>query len=323
MRRFVIPVLIALLAALAPEASGAGFFRRMTSLGDDYFPRSDAVPGLKRIGKIVTYRGENFNEFYGTAGNRYIQYGMVRLLVAEYAYGGDDRRLSIELAVMETPAAAAGLFHFHRGRTVAGGGEAAAVGAEAVLDTERGGRNLYFYRSNNFVKIIYSGKEPVPDLLPVAKAMDAEMPSGRDDKPDGFAYIDVPGVDQSTVELTPGFTFNISFLPPSVWASAPGGGNPGASDLFIVTRVTERDAMQSFKDYTAYLKLSASYVEEYRRGKQAYVKAVDPEQGRVVCAAYKNAFIIAARPDGYEKGEALINLVIAKIDEVQGAKRRR
>ncbi|MDR3077898.1 MAG: hypothetical protein LBV15_03940, partial [Planctomycetota bacterium] len=254
---------------------------------------------------------------------RYLEYGMINMMVGEYLHGGQGRRFSIELATMESPTAAAGLFHHHRGNILAEGGLAVDLGAEGVLDRNRGNRNLYFYRGRIFAKLVYSGPEPVPDLLPAGRFVDSRLPGGNDAKPDGFAYIDVPGINRDTIALTPGFTFNISFLPPSVWANAPGGGSV-ASDLFVITRNSRKEAEAAYRDYLDYLKLYADYFEEYRRGNRRFVKAVDPNQGRVVFAWHENAMIIAARPDGYEKGEALIDGVVARIDQIgpSGRKKR-
>lgn len=278
-----------------------------------YFPATGDIDGLVRVSKVLTYKNDKFQELYGAAGNRYIQYGMLNMMSADYELGGGGKRISLEIATMETPNAAAGLFHHHRGKVLRNQGEAVDVGAEGVLDVPRGRRNLYFYRGRFFVKIVYSGKPPAPPLLDLAEFIDAKLPSGRDAKPAGFDYIDIEGVNKASISLTPGFTFNISFLPASVTASAPGGGSI-ASDLFIITKTLNREAAELYRDYHTYLKLHAEYVEEYRRGDAKYTKAKDPSQGRVLFTAYKNVFIIAARPDGYEKGEVLIDRVIERID---------
>lgn len=278
-----------------------------------FFPDTGDLDDLVKTGKTLTYRGKKFQELYGAAGNRYLQFGMLNMMSSDYAYGGDDKRLSLEIATMESPTAAAGLFHHHRGAVLRSQGEAVDVGAEGVLDSPRGGRNLYFYRGQFFVKIVYSGKAPVPNLMDIAQFIDAGLPADRDEKPAGFALIDIEGVDANTIALTPGLTFNASFLPPSVWASAPGGGST-ASDLYIITRYSYRETAELYKDYRTYLTLHAEYIEEYERDGLKLTKAVDPNQGRVLFTAYKTALIIAARPDGYDKGEVLIDRVIEKID---------
>lgn len=312
-RQTVFLVLVLLLFACAPADAGMPFFKRQNKAKGGMFPEEGDVPDLVRTGKVLTYKGEDFQSLYGTAGNRYIQYGLLSMTSADYAYGAPNRRVSIEIATMENPSAAAGLFYYHKGKVVGTNGETVKVGAEGVIDVSRGKRNLYFYRSNLFVKIVYSGKAPVPSLLPVAEYVDSHMPTGRDEKPEGFEFINIEGINKDTIELTPGFAFNLSFLPPAVWASAPGGGSP-ASDLFVITRRSNSEASSIFKDYLSYLKLHAEYIEEYNRGKQRYVKAVDPNQGRVLFTAYQNVVVIAARPDGYDKGEVLIDRVIEKID---------
>jgi hypothetical protein len=154
--------------------------------------------------------------------------------------------------------------------------------------------------------------------MPIARYIDNHMPSGgKDERPDGFEYIDIDGIAKDTIALTSGFTFNMSFLPPGVWASAPDGGSP-ASDLFVITKYSDKEAAELHRDYTAYLKLHAEYIEEYRMGSMRLTRAVDPNQGRVVFGAYKNALIIAARPDGYEKGEVLIQRVMDRVDQKRG-----
>lgn len=310
-------VLAAVFLAGAGRGEAAGIFRRLGGggAGGGMFPPNGALPGLEQSGKILTYRPEKFLEFYGSAGNRYIEYGLQQMLAGEYAWGGNDRRLTVEMSTMETPMAAAGLFHYHRGGVLRGRGKAVDVGAEGALDSMRENRNLYFYRSNIFVKIIYSGKEPVPDLVEFARLIDAKIPGGRDDSPAGLEYIKVPGVKEDTIAVTSGFTFNIQFMPPAVWASAPGGGSV-ASDLFVITRNLDSEASDLYGDYLKYLKMFAEYVEEYSRDGRKFTKAVDPNQGRVLFTAYRNVLIIAARPDGYEKGETLIDAVVAKIDEL-------
>lgn len=330
MRRKTLLVVLTLFILFAASAQAASIFKMGGDRDDSdedgkpvsgssgkYFPDTGDVEDLVRTSKVLTYKNKKFQELYGEAGNRYIQFGMLNMMSADYTLGGSDGRISLEIAAMETPTAAAGLFHHHRGVVLRNQGEAVDVGAEGVLDVPRGRRNLYFYRGKFFVKIVYSGKPPVPSLLPIAENIDAKLPSGRDAKPTGFRYIAIEGVNKDTASLTPGFTFNLSFLPASVTASAPGGGSP-ASDMYLITRVKSSEAAELYKDYNAYLKLHAEYIEEYRRGKQRFTKAVDPNHGRVLFTAYKNVFIIAARPDGYDKGEVLIDRVMDRIDGGDG-----
>lgn len=322
MRKTTVPVLILALAfaAFCGHGEAANPFRRLGGggAGGGMFPPSGALPGLELVGKVLTYRVEKFQEFYGVAGNRYIEYGLQQMLAGEYTWGGKDRRLTVEMSTMDTPMNAAGLFHYHRGDVLKGNAARADVGAEGALDSMRDNRNLYFYRSNIFVKIIYSGKDPVPDIVQFARLIDAKIPGGRDDSPAGLEYIKVPGVKEDTIAVTPGFTFNIQFMPPAVWASAPGGGSV-ASDLFIITRNLDSEASELYRDYYKYLQMFSDSFEEYSRGGGKFIKAVDPNQGRVVFTAYRNVLIIAARPDGFEKGEALIDAVIARIDELTPA----
>lgn len=316
MRKTTLFVLIALVSLSAP-AGAAGLFARLRgndTAASGMFPGSGDVPDLVRVSKVLTYKGKTFNDHFGAAGAPYIMYGFSDVKAADYNYGDDDKRVVIEIATMGSTDAAAGLFHHLRGTTLANVGEPVDVGVEGMIDAGRGGRTIYFYTSNLFVKIIYSGKTPIPDLMPIAKAVEGRMPEGKAQKPEGFKYIDIPGVNMETVGVTPGNTFSMQDLPPSVTASAPGGGST-ASDLFIITRGSAKEANKVVKDYAAYLRLLGENFEEYRRGdKQRFYKGVDPVQGRVVFTAYKKVVIIAARPNGYPKGEALIEAVMRKID---------
>lgn len=299
----------------------AAMFRRGGS-ATSMMPRNKDIPDLTLNGKILTYTNEKLKNYYGSGMNMYSQYGIDNLVAAEYTYGASDRRVTIEIANMQDATSAAGLFHYYRGNIVEDGGRPVDMGAEGVIDSGRENRNLYFYRAKNFVKIIYSGKDPVPDLMTIAGFIDGKAPGGRDEKPAGIDMIKVNGVNPDTVAVTPGYCFNLSFFPPAVWASAPGGGSV-ASDVFIMTRNKDSEAAELFNDYLAYLKLTAEYFEEYRRDRQRYLKAVDPNQGRVVATAYRNALIVFARPDGYERAEPIINAVMAKMDELDPPRRRR
>lgn len=318
-RKTALVVLTFLMLSLTADAAMFGMFKRKAK--GEMYPETGDVPDLVQASKPLKYKGDKFAELYGSAGNRYLQYGLTSMMTGDYFYGGREGRLTIELATMDNPTSASGLFHHHRGQVIAGRGTPVEVGAEGVLDSGRENRTLYFYRSNIFVKIVYSGKKPVPDLSPIARYIDERIPGGNDAKPEGLDYIDVQGVNKDTVAVTPGFTFNMSFLPAAVWASAPGGGSV-ASDLFIITRRSDKEAADLYKDYFSYLKLYADYVEEYRRDRQRLVKAVDPNQGRVLFTAHRNALIIAARPDGYEKGEVLIDAVTARIDELKPGRKK-
>ncbi|GEM_PF-1709969 len=303
-----------------PTAEAAGLFARLrgndTASGGT-FPETDDLPGLVKLGKVVTYRGKNFLDYYGSQANRFLQYGMQTMKTGDYDYEGEGRRVVIEIATMESVDRAAGLFHYHRGHVLGNKGKDVNIGIEGVVDVERGGRNIYFYKSNLFVKIVYSGKMPIPDLTPIAKAVDSNISAGRAQRPEGFKYIDIQGVDMRTVGMTPGYTFSSEFLPASVWANAPGAGS-SASDLFIITRRSSKEAAAVYKDYTGYMRTLGKNFDQFKRGKQNFTQGVDPVQGRVIFTTYKNAVIIVARPDGYEKGEAMIQKVMAKIDAEKG-----
>lgn len=316
MRQATVLVLITLLL-LPPAAEAAGLFAKLRgrdAAADGMFPGSGVVDGLEKVSKVTTYRSHNLSKHFGEFAGRYAQYGLQDVKVCEYDFGGPGERLVVEIGTMDSVDAAAGLFHFYRAKVVAGSGKPVDIGTEGIIDAGRGSRTIYFYKANLFVKIIYSGKtDSIPDIVPVARAVDARIKNRGAEKPLGFKYIDIPGVDMRSVAVTPGRTFNIQELPPAVWASSPGGGST-ASDLFIITRRGAKEATQVAKDYAAWLRMLGENFEEFRRGKQRFYQAVDPSQGRVIFTAYKHVVIIAARPDGFDKGEALIEAVMRKID---------
>lgn len=312
--------LLTFAAALLPEPAEAAMFRRRAA-SDDLFPGNGALTGLSRVGKVIKYKNDKFLDYYGENGARFLQYGLINLLVAEYTYGAKNRRLTIEIATMESATAAAGLYYYHRGKVVQQRRDV-KVGEAGVIDAGRGDRSLYFFGGQLFVKVVYSGPEPVPDLTQVGELVAVKMPIAEKSGPDAFDYIRIPGVNQDSIELTPGFTFSLSFLPPSVTASAPAGGSV-ASDLFIMTQRQNKEAAKLAKDYHSYLKIYSEYVEEYKKGDVRFVKTVDPNQGRVVFALYQNMVILAVRPDGYDKGETLIEQVIQRYDELNPGRRKR
>lgn len=287
--------------------------RRLGKGTASYLPVPGEAPGLELTKKAAIYRGDKFNEYYGASGARYMQYGLSDIATAEYTLGGEGKTMTAEAARMKSQTAAAGMFHYYRGQFLAGRGTAVQVGSEGVVDSVRKNRSLYFYKGSVFCKVVYSGPEPVPDLVPVGLAMAAMIKGESNIRADGFAYLDVPGVEMDTVGLTPGFTFNSLFLPPSVCARAPGAGAE-VSDIYMITTQKAGTAQKVGKDYETYLRLNGDNYEVYKRGKQRFCKAVDPGQGRVVFTVYKNSVIIVARPQEYEKGEALIEQVLRRMD---------
>lgn len=324
MRKTTIIVLIALTLCCAAQAAMPNPFRRMGASNGRMMPENGDFSGLTPTGKTLTYSEKRLIDFYGKSAGPFLAYGYDTLFRREYTLNSPKDRITIEVAVMGSTLGAAGLYHHHRLNIIGQGKWApAAVGAEGMTDKGRQNRNLYFYKEKYFCKVIYSGSEPVPDLVPIARVVENKLPQGiSDQRPTEFAVIDIPGVNMETLSVTAGSCFNLTFMPVAVTASAPGGGSV-ASDMFLVTRYRDSEAADLYRDYASYLKMFANYFEEYTVNGRTYGKAVDPNQGRVLFTVYRNLFIIAARPDGYEKGEPLIAAIMARYDQIAPPRGRR
>lgn len=276
-----------------------------------YLPENGAVPGLARVGKMRGYGSKDMREYLGDATAMFVQYGAQGVSTADYTLGAKDRTVTVECFLMEDDIEAAGIFHCYRGKKLRGLGSPVEAGAEGVLDRKRDGRNLYFYKQRFFFKIIYSGKDPVPDLLPLARAVAARVP-GNASRPKGFEFISVDGVDATTAGVTPGFTFDCDFLPPGVIVKAPGAGD--VADLFLISHLDEKSAEKSGRDYRTYLQLNGeNYESRKANGRREVWMARDPVQGRVIATVYGKYLVGVVRPKTYEDAEAIINRVLEKI----------
>ena len=187
------------------------------------------------------------------------------------------------------------------------------VGAQGVLDLRHERRNLYFYKQRFFVKLIYTGAKPVPDLVPLAQAAARGIP-GPGRRPEGFRYLDVDGVKPATAHATPGYTFNCDFLPPAITAKAPGAGSV-VSDVYLIVHNDEEEARRTGRDYRQFLQLNGKNfdLERRRRERRLVWRARDPSQGRVICTRYKRFVIIVARPHTYAEGGRLLERIVAHI----------
>ncbi len=310
-----------LLAALllagcgATGAGGGGLLSHVPGVRtfDGFLPEADQVPGLKPKAALRTFRGKGMEDYLGRNAALFINYGAEGLAVREYEMGGADHTLSIEAFDMNGQVAAAGLYHFHRGKKLADAGVPVDVGAEGVLDRTHENRNLYFYKNRCFYKLIYTGPVPVPDLVAVGKML-AERVPGSPERPRGFQYLDLEGVDSSTAQVTPGYTFNCEFLPPGIFAKAPGAGP--IAEVFLIGHFDDDDAAKTAKDYQQYLTLHGlDYSLKHRPNRRIYWWAKDPDQGRVICSRYKNYVVGVVRPKSYELGETLLERLIDRIEQ--------
>ncbi len=285
----------------------------LVSSANRYLPESDAVPGLVRTGRVRAYRGNEMRKYQGKSAALYLNYRATGLSVADFYLSEPGRSLTIESYSMDGNIAAAGIFHYFRGRKLKGAGRPVPAGAEGVLDVRHEKRNLYFYKQRYFMKIIYTGTKPIPDLVPLAQAICARIP-GSGSRPAGFKYLAVKGVNPKTAHVTPGYTFNCDFLPPGITAKAPGAGSV-VSDVYLIVHNDDKEAEHTGRDYRQYLQINGKDFTLKRKswhGRPVWT-ARDPSQGRVVCTVYKKFVIIVARPRSYPEGEQVVDNIVARI----------
>ncbi|GHS91368.1 hypothetical protein FACS1894139_15750 [Planctomycetales bacterium] len=281
-----------------------------------FLPEDGEFAGLSAVGKRqVLFTDGPKEKYLGAERARFFkQYGLSTIYSRDYALGGEA--LTIEAYQIGSDLGAAGIFYYYVGQQLRNTGEEIDVGAQAVSDTAHGGRNLYFYKGRWLFALIYTGKEPVPDLKPLAQFLTARVP-GQSRKPAGFAYIDVEGVAGKYARVTPGNALNFDIFPPGVWALAPGGG--ADARIFVIDFSEAKAAEKAGDDFWRYLQVNASDSAREKRqfGKTAVVfaRAVDPREKNVVYAAFDRFVIVASHLDNFAAGETLVTRVIDKIRE--------
>ncbi len=308
------PLLAVGLLLIAGCGGGSGLLPELPfgPTNERHLPASGAVPGLLRATKVTSYKQERMEDYFGPTFRLYLNYGAQGLSTADYTYLGEEKTLTIESFTMENATAAAGLYHYFRGRKLRGRGFPVEVGAEGVLDRERDGRNLYFYKNRIFAKVIYSGPEPVPGLVPIGRAMAADIPGSRE-RPRGFAFLDVAGVDPTSTYVSPGYTFNADFLPPGIFAKAPGAG--GIAEVFLIGHFDRREAQQTAEDYMVYLRRAGTdFSRKIVDRRRVVWQARDPDQGRVICTLARSYVVGVVRPRTYAEGEAILDRIADRIE---------
>jgi len=301
-------------AALAAGCSGSKLPFRMPLIGgNDFLPQAEELPGWRMADDgIRRFAGRKLEKYIGTEANLIRNYGFHLLSAADYVRTGEDEpSLTIESYEMEKPLSASGIYHYHRGRKLhrlEGRARPVDVGVEGVA-TER---VLYFYKGLFFFKIIYTGSAAAaPDLVAIGRGMAGRIP-GESRPPRGFEYLAVEGVDTSTSRVTPGYAFNYDFLPPAIFASAPGAGD--IAEVFIIGHFDEEDARRTAKDYRTFLQLNGLDYEAKRTADRRLVWwARDPAQGRVIVTRYKNWVFGVQTPKTYERGEVLLDRIAARM----------
>ena len=197
-----------------------------------YLPQTGMHTGLQQLGKLRNRQGpDDMIKFLGKTGRMYAAYGATSLQSADYYLGDPNKTMTLESIDMGSIESAAALFYYYKGRWLRDQGKSIDVGSDGVLDTTRGNRNLYFYKRKRFFKVIYTGKLPAPNLIPVAKTIEKIVP-GKNTRPRGFEYCHMDGIKADSARVSPGYTFRCDFLPPAVYANAPAAGKN--AEIFFI-----------------------------------------------------------------------------------------
>ena len=292
---------------------GSGLIDRVPGVSSpvDYLPNTGAVTGLVRTTKKSVYRGAKMGKRLGGNAALYVNYGARAMATADYTLGGADGNLTVEIFIMEQDVAGSGLFHHFRGHKLRNTGRTVTVGAEGVVDTQRKDRNLYFYKESLFCKLIYTGREPVPNLVPLGQRIAGRL-RGHQKQPRAFQYLALEGIKPETASVSPGYTFNCQFLPPGVFADAPGAG--AIARAFLIEHDSPKSAAKTAQDYRAYLSVhGANYGLKYGPKRRRTWWARQPDQGRVICTQYREWLVGVQWPKNYTKGEALIERIVDRI----------
>jgi len=283
-------------------------------------PDEKTYDGLKPLGKKKTYAGEDaIKRYLGGYGKLFYQYGTRNIYVRDYELGKPDQTLTVEIYTLNSDKSAAGLFHYHRGRILRNMGTPVDVGVEGVVDTFRGGRSLYFYKQLTFVKLIYTGGKPVPDLVPLANAIARDI-AGDNTPPTGVEHLNVEGVNPETWRVSPGYVFNYEFLSTGIFAKAPGAGS--VAEVFIIGCFDDNEAKRCGSDYRLFLQLNGKdYTVKHKTHSRMLWWAQDPTQGRVVCTVQDDFLIGILRPQTYEMAEVVLDRIADHIKDAPRLKR--
>lgn len=310
MRKFlgVIGLLLALggIAGCANPIGGDG--------KNGFLPENGEFPGLVSQGAVLSASNKKNKEKYlGRERAAFFeQHSLEEIHTRDYTLNGE--RLTLEAFELNSPAGASGIYYYYAGRQLRGVGKELEVGAQAVLDTLNKNRNLYFYKGKWFFSIIYTGKEPTPDLTPLARFMAARVP-GESSRPEGMDFLQVEGVAGNYAKVTPGNALNFDIFPPGVFTLAPAGGSRAAA--YIIS-FSDRDRVETrTMDFKRYLQVNAA---DFRQESQAFGKervtfyrALDGRHGKLVFVSYGRHIIIIAQLDDYQPGIVIAGRIVEKI----------
>lgn len=322
MRRFVpIMLLIGLLALPAiggergREPEKRKWFRR-TGTPTGLLPADQAIPGLAMIGKPRSWSASKAETYLDPEQLRvYTGFGFTDLMAAEYTYGPQGARLTVEAVVMHDPLGAAGAFHWVRLSKLNGEADflQGIEPAEGVVDRRRGGWNAYFFKGHTLFKIIWNGPRPAPDLTDLARVVAGNVvESGRPML--AFTWMDVPGVDPATKAVTLGNTLNCPDLPRAAYARAPAAGTKAT--VYVIECGSRDKAEGVAKAYQGFLRLNGADQGSTTtdKGRRRVWWATDRRTTPVIATQKANAVLLVAHADSRRVGGALLDEIAARIE---------
>lgn len=309
MRRIPLPVLLLLcaLAAFGCKKAIKGELR-------GNLPADGAVPGLEQAAPPrQIFRDRDIDSYFGTHANFIRGMGLNTLHVGEYTLGGSGRTLLVESYQMNSEHAPAGMYYHYRAHRLHFQGQKVDVGAEGLLDTRSGGKNLYFYKGNWFIALVYTGRDPVPDLMPLAQHIAAGI-QGQNVRPRGFLHLEVEGVDAANAFISPGNMLNSEWLPPGVMALAPGAGSKAKA--FVIPFADGKSAENARNEFRQFLHMDGRDVRRARLPGDLGLTAEmgeDPTYGKVTFVVYRHWLVGVAETDDYDAAHAILHRICLDI----------
>jgi hypothetical protein len=134
-------------------------------------------------------------------------------------------------------------------------------------------------------------------------------------------------VDPSTGRVSGGYTFNYEFLPPGVFAKAPGAG--AIAEVFLISHYTQKEAEKTAHKHRYFLEVNGmDYDSKYTTreedggggfaffgsgGHRRVWWGTDPNVGRVICTRYGVYLIGVLAPKSFERGEVILDRIVAEM----------
>lgn len=280
-----------------------------------FLPGNGAFSGLVALGnKRVAFSGKDKDKYLGKERAGFFNgHGLGSIYTRDYQL--DGKNLTLESFQLDNDVGASGIYYYYVGRQLRGGGEEIDVGAQAVLDTAKSGRNLYFYKGRWFFSIIYTDQEPIPDLKPLAQFLATQI-SGSSQKPAGFEHLNVEGVAAKYARITPGNALNFDIFPPGVYALAPAGGNNARA--FVIDCHDKDRAEKTAGDFRRYLQVNCEDFKttrkDFGKNKIEIHQATDAREGKITFALFDRYLVAISQINEFALGEDLVMKIVNKIN---------